>query len=134
MELRRKMEEMNGAEKKKQDALAIRNKRLQEENAAKRAAAEERLRKNFEMAKMVEEKRKNDFLETQRLFEESRNRHLAQLEQERQLHSQEVCLKKSYHGIGYFLNLNDSHLSYYHISADSTPRTTPSYATHPISA
>lgn len=104
MELRRKMEEMSGAEKKKQDALAIRNKRLQEENAAKRAAAEERLRKNFEMAKMVEEKRKNDFLETQRLFEESRNRHLAQLERERQLHSQEVDLKKNFYISCYFFN------------------------------
>jgi hypothetical protein len=90
MELRRKLEEMQGAEKKKQEALAIRQRQQMEENAVKRAAAEERLRKNFEMAKIVEEKRKNDFLEAQRLFEESRNRHLANLEQERQLHSQEV--------------------------------------------
>lgn len=68
MELRKRLESMQGADKKKQDAMLEKQAKTLEENLQKRASAEERLRKNFEMAKLVEEKRKNDFLQSQVLF------------------------------------------------------------------
>ena len=88
------MESMQGADKKKQDALLERQQKTLEENRIKRAAAEERLRKNFEMSQMVEEKRKNDFLDSQSKFEAKRAITLAEQERERQLHAQEVMLQE----------------------------------------
>jgi hypothetical protein len=130
MELRRKLESMQGAEKKKQQALMERNRLLQEENALKRSRAEERLRKNFEMAKMVEEKRKNDFLEAQAKFEESRSRHLANLERERQLHTQEVVIVVNYKLCIFITFFSPDR----HLVSDYAPRATASYAARPVSA
>jgi hypothetical protein len=96
MELRHKLESMQDADKKKQDAILERQRRQTEENNRKRTAAEERLKRNFEMAKLAEEKRKQDFLSAQEKFENSRAIHLANQERERELHAQEVLYKKEY--------------------------------------
>ena len=94
MELRRRLESMQGAEKKKQDAILQRQQELMEELLKKRAMVEERLQRNMMISKKVEEKRKNDFLENQAHHEAIRKAHLDQQESERQLHAQEILLQE----------------------------------------
>lgn len=94
MELRGRMEAMQGADKKKNDAILERQRLKAIENKDKRDAAERRLARNFEMAKMIEEKKKNDFLQHLEEFEEKRAIMLAEQERARMLHSQEIQLQE----------------------------------------
>jgi len=59
-----------------------------QEARMKREKIEKRLAMNMMMAEKIEEKRKQDFLDKQAHHDQLRAQHLAQQEQERQLHSQ----------------------------------------------
>jgi len=48
----------------------------------------------MEFAKKIDEKRKNDFLEKQELFERARDEQMRKAEEERQLHAQELLLQE----------------------------------------
>ena len=67
-ELRRRLETMQLAEKKKQDQIMQRQQQHAENLRKKRAMIEERIEQNMEMAKAIEEKKKNDFLERQQVY------------------------------------------------------------------
>jgi hypothetical protein len=92
--LRKRLEDMQGAEKKKQDAILAKAAEHAAALKKRRAVIEQRIQRNFQMAKLVEEKRKNDFLSKQEHFEQKRTEHLTKLERERALHSQEVELQE----------------------------------------
>ena len=59
---------MQLAEKKKQDQIMQRQQQHAENLRKKRAMIEERIEQNMEMAKAIEEKKKNDFLERQQVY------------------------------------------------------------------
>jgi len=67
MELRRRLESMQLAEKKKQDQILQRQQQHAENLRRKRAEIEQRIEQNMEMAKMIEEKKKADFIERQQV-------------------------------------------------------------------
>jgi hypothetical protein len=90
MQLRQRLESMQDAEKKKQEAIMKRQKELASELRHKREVIEERISRNMEMAHMIEEKRKEDFLDRQAHFESIRADHIRRQEEERQLHRQEM--------------------------------------------
>lgn len=94
MKLRKRLEDMQSAEKKKQDAILKKAEELAEQQRVKRAIVEKRLVENMQMAKMVEEKRKTDFLEKQEHHDKIRALHLQKQEEERQLHAQEIALQE----------------------------------------
>jgi len=94
MELRRRMEAMQGADKKKQDAILERQRLKAIENKEKRDAADARLSRNFAMMVAVEQKRKDDFLKHQEEFENKRSIMLQEQERSRQLHAQEIMLQE----------------------------------------
>lgn len=94
MVLRQRLDNMQNAEKKKQDAI-LEKQRIHAENMRKkRAAIEERIEKNVTMASMIEEKKKNDFLERQAFHEKLREEALEKQEEERRLKAQEVMLQE----------------------------------------
>ena len=92
--LRKRLEDMNGAEEKKQAAIMAKQAEHAEMIKKRRAAIEARLETNFAMAKQVEEKRKNDFLEKQEHHEYLRSIQLSKQEQERRLHYQELEMQE----------------------------------------
>ena len=92
MRLRKRLEDMQGAEVKKQAAIREKQIATAREVQLRRAMAEERISKNMEMARAVEQKRKDDFLAKQAHHDELRKVHLTQQEKERDLHAQEVLL------------------------------------------
>jgi len=92
MKLRQRLESMNGAEEKKQAAIRAKADATAAELLLKRAQADERIQRNMDMAKAVEEKRKTDFLSKQSHHEKLREEHLFKQERERSLHAQEVLL------------------------------------------
>jgi len=92
MQLRKRLENMQGAEKKKQDALMIKQEAAAKEVALRRAQAEERITRNMEMAKAVVQKRTTDFLNKQEHHEKIRAVHLSKQDRERELHAQENLL------------------------------------------
>lgn len=94
MELRRRMEAMQGADQKKKAAMDERARLKAIENKKKRDAAETRLAKNFEMSRMVENKKKQDFLDKKKQFEDKRQIMLEEQERQRELHSQEIMLQE----------------------------------------
>lgn len=67
MELRKRLESMQLAEKKKQDQILQRQQQHAENLRRKRAEIEQRIEQNMEMAKMIEEKKKADFIERQQV-------------------------------------------------------------------
>jgi hypothetical protein len=92
--LRKRLEDMNGAEEKKQAAIMAKQAEHAEIVRQRRAAIEARLETNFAMAKQVEDKRKNDFLEKQEHHEYLRSIQLTRQEQERRLHYQELEMQE----------------------------------------
>jgi len=94
MELRKRMEAMQGADLKKKRAMEERKRLKAIENKEKRDAADARLAKNFEMARMIEEKKKSDFLEKKKKFEDKREIMLQEQARQRELHSQEIMLQE----------------------------------------
>lgn len=94
MRIRKRLETMQDAEKKKQQAILAKQAQLAEELRLKRLAVEERIERNMRMAEQVEEERKNEFFRKQEAFEKIRNDHLRKQEEERNLHAQEVQLQE----------------------------------------
>jgi hypothetical protein len=94
MELRKRLENMQFAEKKKQDAIVAKQQTHAENLSKRRAAIEKRIEQNMEMAKLIEEKKKNDFLEKQDHFERIREMNLIKQEEERLLKAQELELQE----------------------------------------
>mmetsp|Transcript_31455 Transcript_31455/g.45274 ORF Transcript_31455/g.45274 Transcript_31455/m.45274 type:complete len:324 (-) Transcript_31455:212-1183(-) len=70
------------------------NNNMQRIFEKKRAMIEERIEQNMEMAKAIEEKKKNDFLERQQHFETIRQQNLEKQEEERRLKAQELMLQE----------------------------------------
>ena len=68
--------------------------RLAEELLQKRAMVEKRIEENMKIAKMVDQKRKDDFENKTAHFEEKRIAHLRKQDEERMLHSQEIMLQE----------------------------------------
>lgn len=94
MKLRQRLESMNYAEKKKQDAILERQREHAETLRKKREMVEARIEKNMEFAKQIDEKRKNDFLDKQDQFDKIREAHLQKQEEDRELHAQEILLQE----------------------------------------
>lgn len=94
MRIRKRLESMQDADKKKQAAILKKQQALAEELRLKREAVEKRIERNMRMAEEVEEKRKSDFFEKQAAFEAVREAHLKKQEEERALHAQEVMLQE----------------------------------------
>eukprot|EP01038_Epipyxis_sp_PR26KG_P014118 gene14118-18944_t len=94
MQLRQRLESMQYAEKKKQDAILSKQRKHMEDLRIKREAIEKRIEENMEMAKAMEEKRKTDFMNRQENFEKKREDHMRQQEQERELKAQEIMLQE----------------------------------------
>jgi len=92
--LRARLETLHLAEEKKQAAMLAKQAELQEQARIKREMVEKRIEQNMHLAKMMEEKRKNDFLEKSEAFEKIRAEHLRKQEEERQLHAQEIMLQE----------------------------------------
>ena len=92
--LRERLESLKSAEQKKQEAIARKQKDHAERLRARRRAIEERIQRNLEMAKYVQEKRKQNFIERQMLFEETLQERSKRMEEERQLHAQEQMLQE----------------------------------------
>jgi hypothetical protein len=85
MQLRQRLENMQNAEKKKQDAIMKKQQIHAEALRQKRAAIEERIDQNMKVAEMMEEKKKQDFIERQENFEKIRLEALERQEEERRL-------------------------------------------------
>lgn len=94
MALRRKLETLHLAEEKKQAAMLKRQAEQSEILTKRRAMIEKRINENMKLAKMVEEKRKNDFLEKTDHHERLREEALRRQEMERNLHAQEIQLQE----------------------------------------
>ena len=94
MELRRRLEEMQYAERKKQQMIMKTQREKKKQMAIKREIVEQRIERNMELAAAVEEKRKNDFLDAQAKSEALRAEHLKKLEEERELKAQEAVLQE----------------------------------------
>lgn len=94
IELRKRLDNMHVAEEKKCAAILERQARLAEELRVKRAAIEKRIAANMEMAKLVEQKRKDNFLAKQDHHERIRQEKMLREEEERRLRSQEVELQE----------------------------------------
>lgn len=94
MKLRERLESMQGAEKKKQDAILEKQKYHADALLKKREIVEARLRQNMSYARKNEETRKEAFLEKQNHHETIRELALRKQEEERQLHAQEIMLQE----------------------------------------
>lgn len=92
--MRANLETLHKAEEKKQAAILEKQARLKAEATKKRQAIEKRIETNMKVAKMVEQKRKDDFENKQRAFEEKRMITLAEEERKRALHIQEIQLQE----------------------------------------
>ena len=92
--MRANLETLHLAEEKKQKAMNEKNAQLKEELRKRRAAIEKRIATNVKVAKMVEQKRKDDFEYKQAIFEEKRAETLQKEEEARNLHIQEVQLQE----------------------------------------
>lgn len=94
MRLRQRLESMQYAERKKQEAIMRKQEELAEAQRIKREQIEQRIEQNMNIAKMIEEKKKEDFLAKQDHFERIRQEHLRKQEEERQLKAQEQELQE----------------------------------------
>ena len=92
--MRANLETLHLAEEKKQKAMLEKQARAKEEASKKRAAIEKRIEMNVKVAKMVEQKRKDDFESKQRSFEIKRAETMKEEERKRALHIQEVQLQE----------------------------------------
>lgn len=93
-ELRKRLDSIHLADEKKQAAIVERQQRLAEELRKKRDAIEQRIEKNMEMAKMIEQKKKDDFLERQDHHEKILSEKMQKQEEERRLRAQEIELQE----------------------------------------
>lgn len=94
MELRKRLENMHVAEEKKVAAILERQAKLADELTLKRAAIDKRIAANMEMAKLVEQKRKDSFLAKQDHHEKIREEKMQREYEERSLRAQEVELQE----------------------------------------
>lgn len=94
MKLRQRLENLNDADRKKQELIIARQKAAQEEVRKRREEAEKRIAKNMEMAELIEKRKKEQFLEKQAHHEQLREEALRQQEEERRLHAQEIELQE----------------------------------------
>jgi len=94
MQLRQRLESMQYAEKKKQDAILKKQTEAAETLRVRRNAIERRIEQNMEMAKLIEHKKKADFLEKQDHFERIRENNMHKQEEERYLKQQELELQE----------------------------------------
>lgn len=94
LRIKSNLETIHEAEKKKQEALTIKQKMLTEQLKEKRDYVEKRLEENLMNSKEIEEKRKRDFFLKQEYFEMKRKAHLDKLEEERQHHINEVNIQE----------------------------------------
>lgn len=94
MRLRQRLESMQYAERKKQEAIMKKQAEHAEMMRRKRQMIEERISMNMEMAKAIEEKKKQDFLSKQEQFEQIRAEHIRRQEEERELKAQELELQE----------------------------------------
>lgn len=92
--MRANLDTLHLAEEKKQKAMLDKQATLKAEVLKRRAAIEKRIETNMKVAKMVEQKRKDDFEEKQQLFEEKRSIALREEEVARNLHIQEIQLQE----------------------------------------
>ena len=92
--MRANLDTLHLAEEKKQKAMLDKQATLKAEVMKRRAAIEKRIETNMKVAKMVEQKRKDDFEEKQQLFEEKRSIALREEEVARNLHIQEIQLQE----------------------------------------
>ena len=90
--MRANLETLHLAEEKKQKAMLEKQKKHKEEQAKRKAAIEKRIETNMKIAKMVEQKRKDDFEKKQQTFEALKL--LKTEEEKRALHIQEVQLQE----------------------------------------
>jgi hypothetical protein len=94
MRLRQRLESMQYAEHKKQEAILRKQAELAEQQRIKREQIEQRIEQNMNIAKLIEDKKKEDFLAKQEHFELIRQEHLRKQEEERQLKAQELELQE----------------------------------------
>lgn len=94
MELQKRLDEMDVAAKKREEDILRKREEELEKLARKRAAVEERIERNIQVAEEVERRRKEEFLRSQKEFEDKRQKHLDQLEYERRLKAQEQELQE----------------------------------------
>lgn len=94
MQLRQRLETLHVAEEKKMAAIKARADEHAIQLKIKRDMVEERLKKNMEVATLVQQQRKEAFLRKQEEFERAREEHLKKQEEERKLHSQEILLQE----------------------------------------
>lgn len=92
--MRANLETLHLAEEKKQKAMNEKNATLKADLTKRRAAIEKRIETNMKVAKMVEQKRKNDFESKQASFEEKRVETMRKEEEARNLHIQEIQLQE----------------------------------------
>jgi len=92
--IRKRLESMQDAEKKKQAAIMAKQAQLAEELRVKREMVEERIERNMQMSIEAEEKRKDDFMRRTEAFEEVRAEHLRKQQEARDLHAQEVMMQE----------------------------------------
>lgn len=92
--MRANLETLHIAEEKKQAAMLEKQEKHKKEMMKRKAAIEKRIETNVKIAKMVEQKRKDDFEHKQRVFEEKRSETLKEEERKRALHIQEVQLQE----------------------------------------
>lgn len=92
--LRTKLETINLAEQRKQEVLQERNRLQVEANRKKRELLEKRITKNRQVANYIEYKKKEDINIKNQKYEEKRAMTLAEQEEERRLHQQEVEMRE----------------------------------------
>jgi hypothetical protein len=92
--MRANLETLHLAEEKKQAAQNEKQAALKAELSKRRAAIEKRIETNMKVARMVEQKRKDDFETKQEAFERKRLEQMTKEEEARNLHIQEVQLQE----------------------------------------
>lgn len=92
--LRNKLEEMNLSEQRKQEVLAERHRLKLENNRRKQELLKVRIDKNRQVAKFIENKRKEDMQQKQENYEYKRAMTVAEQEEERRLQAEIAEMKE----------------------------------------
>ena len=93
-QIKKRMEEMELAERQRQEAIALKREEDRERMMEQRAQVEQRIARNMKQAQKVEEMRKNTFFEKQAHHEALRKQHLDMQERERALQARQNMLQE----------------------------------------